>query len=445
MAALVQLVPLLFVVFCFFGRCSPRRFFLLAAIVTLPFRTTYGLAQSHHIGWVDGFDISISDIFFLCFWVHTFIGGTFQWNGRSKIAGALTLFALAILPSMFNTTSHTMTGEQFVLILQILALNYLCMAACINSREDLETALMGISLCLIIQGAIGCVQFFLQNNFLLFSTGHSAGETIEVGDPDGASSFIRVFGTVGKPNGYAMILAPLLLISIALLPLKHSRGRFLRILSVVLGSLGLIYSASRGGWLSVAAALLVYGVIFIQQYKGRRLLLLAGAFLFFILAFAISGSVITERLDANDHNAANSRLPLMRVAAEMIKAHPLVGVGGNTYMDVMKQYVPSDYGNLYLYEVHNGYLLVFAEMGLIGFVALLLLLRSLYREGRGAMQCADEALLAALGLGFILVLVQVSVHMLVEMYFVKMTLCMLFTLAGILTAAKNPCMIFGIS
>ena len=436
MAALVQLIPLLLVL-CFFARFRPGKFFLLAAIVALPFRTSYAFGNSGHIGWIDGLGISISDIFFVCFWVQTFISGTIQWNGRSKIAGALTLFALAILPSMINTTSHTMTGEQFVLILQILALNYLCMAACLNSREDLETALMGITLCLILQGAIGCVQFFLQNNFLLFSTGNSVGETIEVGDPDGASSFIRVFGTVGKPNGYAIILAPLLLINIALLPLKQLRGRFLRILSVVLGSLGLIYSASRGGWLSVAAALLVYGVIFIQQYKGRRLLLLAGASLFLILAFAISGPVITERLDANDHNAANSRLPLMRVAAEMIKAHPLVGVGGNTYMNVMKQYVPSDYGNLYLYEVHNGYLLVFAEMGIIGLVALLLLLRSLYREGRRAMLCADEALLAALGLGFILVLVQVSVHMLVEMYFVKMSLCMLFTLAGILSAARK--------
>jgi O-antigen ligase len=438
MAALAQLLPLLLVLFCVFARFSFRRFFLLAAIVTLPFRTTYAFGYSDHIGWIDGVVITISDVLFTCFWIQALIGGTVRLNGGRGIARALALFALAAVPSMINTTSHTMTAEQIIMLFQVLVVNFLCMAACLNSREDLETALLGISLCLIIQGVIGCIQFVIPDNFLLFSTGHFTGETIDVGRSGSGDSFIRVFGTLGKPNSYAIELASMALINIALLPLKQLKGRFLRIVSVALALIGLILCASRGSWISVSVALSVYGIIAMRKFKGRRFRLLALASLVGILVFAAFGSMIAERVTANDHDAAYSRVPLMTIALKMIEAHPLIGVGGNTYMDVMYHYVPRNYPIDYVYEVHNGYLLVFSEMGIIGLVALLFLMRSMYREARGAMRSEDESpLAAALGLGFVLVLVQVSVHMLVEMYFDKLILSELFTLAGILSAARK--------
>jgi O-antigen ligase len=103
----------------------------------------------------------------------------------------------------------------------------------------------------------------------------------------------------------------------------------------------------------------------------------------------------------------------------------------------MKGYIPADYGNKYLYQVHNTYLLILAELGVVGFAAFLLLGRRLFQAAISASHAADDPLRAALGLGLILTMVQVCVHMMVEAYVTKPALSLLFILVAVVSAAAK--------
>jgi O-antigen ligase len=214
-------------------------------------------------------------------------------------------------------------------------------------------------------------------------------------------------------------------------------GRKLRLLSVFLGFWGLVFSGSRGGWLSCSAALLVYFMFAVWRHKARRMQLLGGAIVLTALVSLAAGPLIMTRLSSDDRNAAGSRIPIMGIAFEMIRAHPILGVGVNTYHSVMRSYVPKNYEANYVDQVHNTYLLVLAEMGIVGFVAAFFLMRNLFREAFSCFRTSVEGFQGALGLGLMLVLVQVLVHSMVEAYIAKMPIASLLVLAGLATAARR--------
>jgi O-antigen ligase len=346
------------------------------------------------------------------------------------------LFAAAGVFSMVNTVSKPMTVMQVILLVQVMILYYVCLSRALRTEEDVQTALKGVFLSLLLQGIIGCTQFLLQRNFLLFSTGSDSGETIVVGEDSG--SFLRVFGTVGKPNGYAMVISPLLLLTIVLFRFKDTPDRRLKGLALFFGTLGLLFSASRGGWLSVTVALLVYFAVAFSQLKHERGRVIRWAAVSLLLVSILGGAVISRRITSDDKNAAGSRVPLVNIAIEMIKAHPLLGIGANTYKNVMYNYVPDDYGaGTYVDQVHNHYLLVTAEMGFLGLAAFAFWMRKLWRVARDGLDWFDESGSGALGLALALILVQASTHMMVEAYISKMALSSLITIVAIVASAKR--------
>jgi O-antigen ligase len=77
------------------------------------------------------------------------------------------------------------------------------------------------------------------------------------------------------------------------------------------------------------------------------------------------------------------RLNLMQSAFEMIKSHPLLGIGINNYARVMDDYVPF-FLTQERWIVHNHYLLVAAETGLAGIGCFLVLLFVLFTSIRRA-------------------------------------------------------------
>jgi O-antigen ligase len=56
----------------------------------------------------------------------------------------------------------------------------------------------------------------------------------------------------------------------------------------------------------------------------------------------------------------------MRIAWEMIKTHPIIGVGLNTFTEVMANYDNTGVSNYLPLPVHNYFLLVTSETGFVG-------------------------------------------------------------------------------
>src|SRR5437667_12125820 len=63
----------------------------------------------------------------------------------------------------------------------------------------------------------------------------------------------------------------------------------------------------------------------------------------------------------------------MQIAFVMIIANFLKGIAINNYWFAMHSYVPATYDWPFVYVVHNIFLLVFAETGITGFIAIILL------------------------------------------------------------------------
>lgn len=147
------------------------------------------------------------------------------------------------------------------------------------------------------------------------------------------------------------------------------------------------------------------------------------------------GSAVLERLTGDDLGAAASRGPLAQVALRIIGDHPIFGVGANNYTTQLERYYTVEFAEAYVYTVHNKYLLVWAETGLIGLVTFLGFLFAHIRRAWQTWMRRDR-LLSPLALGFAAAVVGQMVHMFFDVFHGRPQLQMLWLVAGLITAMR---------
>ncbi len=144
-------------------------------------------------------------------------------------------------------------------------------------------------------------------------------------------------------------------------------------LAAVVMAVGLMASGSRGGWISVAFALLLANVL-VPFTFGRRIfwgflaVFLTAAV---ILAALIGTEPVAERMGRLPKDAATTegRIEAWRVAARMAGDAPLLGVGEGTFKCLYPAYRrPSTTWNFR--HAHCDYLQTLAETGATGFLFL---------------------------------------------------------------------------
>ena len=159
------------------------------------------------------------------------------------------------------------------------------------------------------------------------------------------------------------------------------------------GIVGLVLSLCRSQWFILPFVIaLVFKIS--ARNKTRKIMsqrLYVVLVIIVVVIIACFWNLINERL-FTDYGAARSRLPLVRAAIRAISAHPLIGIGINTYsLDIRKYDSTSDHavGIAYPPEaartmhishpVHNIFLLYAAEIGLIGLTFFLWLIIRIYK------------------------------------------------------------------
>jgi O-antigen ligase len=146
----------------------------------------------------------------------------------------------------------------------------------------------------------------------------------------GGESFLRAYGTLPHPNilgGFALIL---LLAPIAFFVRKQSPNR-LALLLLIPGVSLLALSFSRSAWLGLA----VFCIVLIwksKSFERRRLAILLAVIglSFAITLFPYYELVRARTIDTSSHSEEFSfigRAWLNGQATEMIREHPLTGVG----------------------------------------------------------------------------------------------------------------------
>jgi putative inorganic carbon (HCO3(-)) transporter len=223
---------------------------------------------------------------------------------------------------------------------------------------------------------------------------------------------LRVGGTAGSPNSTGGTLGLMLTPIFSLLLTKQQyRFKQLAALAFGLGCIGLILTFSRGGWLAFGISIIVFCLL--AALRGwLPLKLIISLVLIVGLSFLLLQDAILSRVQADDHGAAYSRVPLMELALHMIEDSPIFGIGANNFGYVARIYA-SSLGGIWLSTVHNKYLLIWSEIGTGGLIAFLAFLVLTLRRAWATWSFQDM-LFSPLALGFFAGLTGHMVHLFAE-------------------------------
>jgi putative inorganic carbon (HCO3(-)) transporter len=405
----VVLVGILIVV-----RNAERALLFVVALI-IPFHIGSGippfLTILHHIGPWDSIDIQFIDILVLALIMNRLVRWVTQ-RVNFQFYPHTSLPALAwIIAGGLSAIGTAQVDASLIALFQMvkLLLLYLIVANSIEDEENVKWIIIGLLLDIFVQGLLGSYQWI---------AGHPMGLAF-LGEPselvDG-----RGMGTIGHPNGYGMWIAATLPLALALLFLEM-RQVYKTLVAVVLfvGFFGLVFSLSRGAWLGfVVASISVLIFAIRRRRQNLQIALLGGiSLIFFLLIIGISqrGLIIARLTDPAAQESALSRVTLNEGAIEMIKAYPILGVGVNNYSLLMPIYDAYDFtyqGKIVI--VHNIYLLVAAETGIIGLAAFLWLLFSLFIQAVRLAGPEREDIAWLVGVGAFSAFTVLAVHGMVD-------------------------------
>jgi O-antigen ligase len=421
-----------------------RRPFLALIAFTLPFHvdTFFMLFPRYHQGGAVGLRISSVDLilallYFL--WLAEMSSGR---HTRIKLFPTVTIPALVFIilgsiSSLF-AVEPTLTGFQIFELLKCFLL-YLYVANHVQDEADLGWVLAGLMAAMLFQGSLGLYQGVTQGGRLGLTFLGEQNLSALPADADVVPE--RAAGTFIHSNAYAMYLGISWPVIAALYFITSHR--FLKPIAGVVAMVGLggiIYSFSRGAWLGSLLAISLL-VLFGLKKKSVHPVHVGIGVLGFLIAILVANivldGIITNRL-RGDSDSDASRITVMKGAVVVITNRPVFGSGLNNYIHTMRVYDPKRIyahgGQLII--VHNVFLLLAAETGLIGLGAFLWLLAALGRRGLTFIKSREADLLAGLTAGLLVSEVYLIWHNMVDMGLVADTqlLALFWFQAGLLVA-----------
>lgn len=361
-----------------------KRFCLAILVLSLPIQLDITIQPNEHLGGPAGFMISLFDIALFALyvlWAAEIAGGKKEEvNFFSKISfPTVCLVGLALL-SMINAPFQTLSLFEIKEIIKML-LGFFYIANNIKSKSDIHFIVVFLILGIFLESLLGIFQQWF---------GHSLGLNILGERPEllrpkfGSMEVSRVDGTFGYPNSFGWYLNFMLPLLTGIL--LFEKRRILKIaysLILFFGTIALVFTLSRISWFSYLIGIAVVLSISFRKTIGKlKLKTVISAILIIatitIAIFSFSG-IITHRLYSYDYGSARSRVPMMKGAFSMIKSHPIFGVGINNFTEVSQNYDITFYGNPY--PVHNIYLHIAAEIGIIGVFIFILIIFRFYKYG----------------------------------------------------------------
>jgi hypothetical protein len=191
----------------------------------------------------------------------------------------------------------------------------------------------------------------------------------------------------------------------------QSMKRLLIIFAGVIMALGLIFSASRAGLISVALALLVLGIFFTirktQRKKGILILVLFLLTSFYAFFIGIDYTVGRFSMLGSDFDV---RWRFTQRAVELFQDYRWVGVGiGNFQYAYLKYQAPQDTGG-FIDHAHNDWAQILTESGVVGILFMLIGLGYfLFRYVKRWRQIADSFSIC-MGVAPVAALTAIGVH-----------------------------------
>lgn len=271
--------------------------------------------------------------------------------------------------------------------------------ATVTDRKGLRWVVDALLAAVLVQEILALTQWATGSSLGLSSLGESS-QLMRM--TFGGDTFVRVAATLVHPNQFANFLGLVLPLALAL-ALAGGRGPVARAFYggvFVLGLLIFILTFSRTGWFHIGTSTLVVCAILLAKgrlgVQSRNLGIIAGL-LATILVVSFSPAIAARLFESNPV-LVTGRFDMARVALDMFVSRPLAGVGINNYMEALPLF---DHKGVMPAPVHNVYLLVAAEMGVVGLAAfgavIVALIRTLMRAVAGLDRAVSTIAIGMLG------------------------------------------------
>ncbi|MBV9454357.1 MAG: O-antigen ligase family protein [Rubrobacter sp.] len=321
------------------------------------------------------------------------------------LAGVVVAGSAATLTASDPVTSISGLVRYTELFVVVPLATYLAL----ESRRDLKLNLAVIIAIGLLEGAIGVYQFLT-----------------ETGAGFGVEGNIRAIGTFGAYDisGLAAIVTYALVGATATFAGLRDRRRWWVLLLMLALVFPLVFSLSRGAWISAAVGVLT--VVALNNWKKAALVVLVGGLAITMASGIIIGSsdVAAERFasiysaTSDPDQSVGDRYAMWQAARDMWVEHPLTGVGLKNFSHFRDVYTPlsfsgsSDISDLEggfqrvaLLTPHNLYYLILSEQGLVGIFAYSILFLSLgiaaFKNFSKTEEHSIQRIFALFSLGFL--------------------------------------------
>lgn len=357
----------------------------------------------------------------------------FFWNGPAKY---LTLLFFTAFISLFCsiTASYTL---QYLLLLQF-SMAFLLFYSIVNLPNQLDRAALVNILAWVIltissfECIIAILQYFHQGSLGLRFLGEPNISHFPFANPDKrrwlfdlwfasplTSPYLyRSSGTFSHPNILGGFILCALMSCFYLFMKEESKfKRVIVLVAIPLHVFTFYIAYSRSAMIALAFSTLIWCALQCRALTERGFALKRFVVLSItmiatcLLGISLFYSQMTARGGIFNYNtvtqqADSERMQYIKVASNLIAEHPWFGVGFNNFQLYLDRFQPAPPGQALFTKVHNIYLLVASEMGLIGFGALLLFILSILKTASKAVFVSmnqETAFLFSVFLGLLLI------------------------------------------
>jgi O-antigen ligase len=329
--------------------------------------------------------------------------GRWQAVESRRLLVAALIFAGALFLSTAHALNPSETGPEVSVLLTGVLLFVAVVQICVR-RDQLLIVLAGALIALFAASLQGVIQ-------------HYSGDYV-AGFAAGGSVFGRVQGSFDHPNQFATFIASLVPLAGVVFLSREFPGpmRLLSLAALALAVPALVFTYSRGSLIAVVLG----AIVWLAFLRPRAAIAIAAVVA--ISVAALAPSTLRERFDPDtSHQDLTERIDLWNAAIAMYSEHPVLGVGINNYSvaypDLPRTPSVAPEHRLFLEgeaqvlptHAHNLYLNTLAEAGLVGAVALLLLIGlSISAVYRGCRVTDPIGRSACIGIGISLMILLID-------------------------------------
>jgi len=332
------------------------------------------------------------------------------WRSLTMLDLGVLFFLLLSLFSLTVSENFGVSAREFRVVVLESALFYLLLREIPQYKGELWRIVDGLVAAAVIVSLYGLFQYFFTNDVIV------------------AEGVRRIRGVYGSPNNLSLFLGRVLPLTLAVSLFGTAKHRRLTYGAASLPMLVCLFlTFSRAAWLlGVPVAVLFLGLM-----RGRRAFLaaLGGVGAAILALLPLAGLERLTSLLSLQEGTTQRRLALWKAAIQMIRDHPLFGVGLDNFLYQYPRYMlPEAWQEPDLSHPHNLILDWWIRLGVLGVVALIWLEVAFFKVALHLYRSPEDEGMRVLSLGLMASMVDFLAHGLVDNSYFLVDLAFIFCL-----------------